>query len=99
MMMRRNGSSAAERKRIPRATVRRVMSTFAPYRWYLAGIALLVLASAGLGILTPFYLQALINDGLEKGNLSVITHYTILSLVVTIAATALALGYNYLSMT
>lgn len=92
------GASGASRKPIPRATVRRVIGTFAPYRWRLAAIALLVLASAGLGLLAPFFLEALINKGLLRRDMEVVRDYTILTLLVTIAGTALALGYSYLSM-
>jgi ATP-binding cassette subfamily B protein len=81
-----------------KATMRRVVRTFAPYRWQLVGIALLVLASAGLGLLSPFYLRTLINEGLLKQNLPLITHYTLLTLLVTIGSIVLALGYGYLSM-
>jgi ATP-binding cassette subfamily B protein len=92
------GASGGPRKPIPRATVRRVIGTFAPYRWSLAVIALLVLASAGLGLLAPFFLQALINEGLLRRDMEVVRDYTILTLLVTVAGTALALGYSYLSM-
>src|SRR5262249_42313116 len=79
-------------------TVRRVLRTFDPYRWHLAGIVLLVLAAAGLGLLSPFFLRTLINDGLLRRSLAVITRYTLLTLLVTIGGTALMLGYGYLSM-
>lgn len=86
------------KKPIARTTLKRVAGTFAPYSWQLAGIAALVLLSAALGLLTPFYLRALINDGLLKSNFPLITHYTILTLAVTLGSTALALGYGYLSL-
>jgi ATP-binding cassette subfamily B protein len=98
MMRSKAGSSGPPRKPIPRTTVHRVARTFGTYRWHLAGIALLVLVSAGLGLLSPFYLQTLINDGLLKRNMSVVTHYTLLSLLVTVGGTALMLGYSYFSM-
>jgi len=43
-------------------------------------------------------LRSLINDGLVPKNLGVVTHYTILTLLATIGATALALGYGWLSL-
>lgn len=79
-------------------SLRRVMSTFDPYRWELTGIALLVFVSAGLGLLSPFYLRTLINEGLLRRDLPVITHYTLLTLLATIGGIALSLGYGYLSM-
>lgn len=92
------GPPNAGRKTVPRTTMRRVLGTFSPYRWHLAGIVLLVLASAALGLLSPFYLRALINDGLLRRDLPVITHYTLLTLLVTLGSTALALGFGYLSL-
>jgi ATP-binding cassette, subfamily B, bacterial len=93
------GPPGASRKPITRATVQRVLRTFDPYRRQVAAIVVLVLASAGLGLLSPFFLRALINDGLLRHNLSVVTHYTLLTLLVTLGGTALTLAYSYLSMT
>jgi ATP-binding cassette, subfamily B, bacterial len=92
------GPPGAARKPIPRATVRRVLRTFDRYRWQLAGIALLVLAAVGLSLLSPFFLRTLINDGLMRRHMPVVTHYTLLTLLATIGSTALMLGYGYLSM-
>jgi len=92
------GPPGGPRRPIPRATVRRVLRTFGPYRWHVVGIVLLVLASAALGLLSPFFLRALINDGLLRRNLPVVTHYTLLTLLATLGGTGLMLGYGYLSM-
>ena len=78
--------------------MRRVVALFGTYKTHLAGIFVLVLGSAGVGLFAPFYLQSLINDGLLQKNLSVVTHYTLLTLVVTLGATILSLGYGYLSL-
>ncbi len=78
--------------------MRRVVALFGAYKLHLVGIFVLVLSSALVGLLAPFYLQSLINDGLLKNNLGVVTHYTVLTLVVTLGATVLALGYGYLSL-
>jgi len=92
------GARGAVRPPIPRATVRRVMRTFAPYRWHLAGIAVLVLASAGLGLLPPLFLRTITDEGLLRHNLAIVTYYTLLTLVLTLGGTALSLAYSYLSM-
>ncbi|MBW3638042.1 MAG: ABC transporter ATP-binding protein, partial [Armatimonadetes bacterium] len=89
---------APPRKSVSRATVRRVVGIFRPYHRYLAGIFLLVLLAAGVGLFAPFYLRALINDGLLQRDLAVVTHYTWLTLLVTVGAAALTLGYGYLSL-
>ncbi|HLV81455.1 MAG TPA: ABC transporter ATP-binding protein, partial [Chthonomonadaceae bacterium] len=83
---------------ISRTTVRRVMSTFRPYRPQLELTFVAVLASASLGLMSPFFLQTIINQGLLAGSLSVVTRFTIYTLIVTIGATAFSLGYSYLSV-
>ncbi len=84
--------------KIARVTLKRVFTTFTPYRAHLIGIVVLVLAAAAIGLLSPFFLQALINDGLLKSNLAVITRYTLLTLLVTLGSTALSLGFGYVSL-
>lgn len=81
-----------------RDTLRRVLTLFGAYRSHIAGIVLLVLASAAIGLLPPFFLQSLINDGLLRRDLAVVTHYTLLTLAATVGATLLSLGYGYLSL-
>jgi ATP-binding cassette subfamily B protein len=80
-----------------RETLRRAAATFSDHRAPIAGVALLVLASAALGLLSPFYLRTLINDGLLKRDMGVVTYYTLLTLGATLGSTVLALGYGYLS--
>jgi ATP-binding cassette subfamily B protein len=91
--------SGSPRKPIPRTTVRRVATTFSSYPWQLVGIVVLVLASAGTGLLAPFYLRTLINDGLLQRDMSVVTYTTLMALIATLGSTALGLGYIYLSLT
>ena len=93
-----SSASKSERRAVDKGTMRRVVRLFGAYRSHIAGIVALVLASAGVGLLAPFYLQSLINDGLLKRDLGVVTHYTLLTLVVTIGAAILSLGYGYLSL-
>src|SRR5690606_30862332 len=73
-------------------------TTFAPYRPHLAAIVVLVLAAAGIGLLSPFFLQTLINEGLLESNIAVVTRYTLLTLLVTLGSSALTLGFGYLSL-
>ncbi|HEX8236016.1 MAG TPA: ABC transporter ATP-binding protein [Abditibacteriaceae bacterium] len=92
-------SPGTHRKQIPRTTVRRVATTFSGYPWQLAGIVVLVLASAGIGLLSPFYLRTLINDGLLQRDMQVVTYSTLMALLATLGSTALGMGYIYLSLT
>ncbi len=93
------GKLPSDKKPAPkRATLRRVLVTFSDYRPHLIGIAILVLASAGLGLLSPFYLRTLIDEGLLKSNFGLITHYSLLTLAATLGATILGLGFGFLSL-
>jgi ATP-binding cassette subfamily B protein len=85
-------------KKPRKGSMRRVAALFGAYKSHIGGVVVLVLASAAIGLLPPFYLQALINEGLVKRNLDVVTHYTLLTIVVTLGGTALSLGYGYLSL-
>ena len=86
------------KKPIARTTVKRVFTTFASYRLYLVGILILVLCSAALGLLSPFFLRALINRGLLKNDLGVITHYSLLTLAATLGGMIFSLAFGYLSL-
>jgi len=78
--------------------MKRVFGLFKPYPAQMVWTVVLVLLSAGIGLATPFFLQTIINDGLIKHNLGVITEYTLLSVAATVISTGLGIGYGYLSV-
>jgi len=80
------GFHGGPQKKVDRATVRRVFALFKPYGLQTTWIVVFVLLSAGIGILTPFFLKEIINDGLVKNDLNVVAKYTILSLVATLGS-------------
>jgi len=94
----RGGPPPGPKKPLKADTGRRVVAAFLPYRLEVAGIGLAVLLSAGLGLLPPFLLQAIINRGLLARNMELVTRDTLLTLVATLAATALSLLYGYWSI-
>lgn len=97
----RNGSAAlgtSPKKPIKPETIKRVVASFRPYKPQVVWIAVAVLLSAALGLLSPFFLRIIVNQGLIALNLGVVTHYTLYTLVATIAATGFALAYGYLSI-
>jgi len=79
-------------------TRKRILECFKPYKGSISLIAVLVLASAGIGLYPAFALKAIINQGLVAHNISIITKYCLLSLLATVGATALTLGFGYLSI-
>ena len=74
------------------------MSLFAPYRQRVFAIVVLVLLSAGIGLLSPFFLEKIVNDGLLHLNLGVVEWYSFYTLLAILASTAFGLGFGYLSV-
>lgn len=88
----------AEKRTLNSHTLRRVIQLFRPYRGQVILTSILVLASAGVGLLSPFFLEVLINDGLLKKDFGVVTRYSTFTLVATLAGVALGLGFAYVSV-
>jgi len=97
-MMMRGGPPPGPKKPLKADTVRRVVQTFRPYRLEVAGITIAVLLAAGLGLLPPFLLRAIINRGLLARDIGLVTRDTLLTLGATLAATAFSLLYGYWSI-
>ena len=60
------------RRRIPRNTLRRVVGLYADYKLSLAIVALLVLVTAALGVVTPLLIQRVIDDALPQQNMGLL---------------------------
>ncbi len=97
-MMAMRGPVGGPRKPIKKETLRRVARSFGPYRPQVSLIVGAVLVSATLGLLSPFFLKIIINDGLLAQRLDVVSRYTIYTLFATIFGTLFALGYGYVSI-
>src|SRR5512142_241771 len=82
---------------IKKETVRRIAATFSPYKPQVAMTAVAVIGAAGLGLLSPFFLQVIVNRGLLGRDMGVVASYSIYTLAATITSTALSLAYGYLS--
>ena len=89
---------APSKKGMNKQTVKRVIALFSEHRPTLALIVVLVLASAATGILPPYYLRKIVDEGFGPRNLDVVTHYTLLTLAATLGSTAFNLAYGYLSV-
>jgi len=92
------GGSKGPPKPINKASLRRVVSLFAPYKRNVAWTVLLVLLSAGLGILSPFFLKIIVNEGLLDKKLDVVTRFSVYTLLATLGGTAFGLGFAYVSV-
>ena len=87
-----------EPRKLDRRTVRRVAALFKPYGVQVSLTFILVLISAGLSLLTPFFLQRIIDDGLRRSQFAVITSFTLYTLAAVIGSTVASLGFGYLSV-
>jgi ATP-binding cassette subfamily B protein len=57
-----------------------------------------VLLSAGLGLLSPFFLKIIVNDGLLNHHLDTVMKFSALTMAATLGSTALGLGFAYVSV-
>lgn len=92
------GGGPPSKKKVDKATMRRVFTLFKPYKVQMSWTVLFVLISAIIGMATPFFLREIINEGIQKSNLSIVARFTIYTLIVTLASTGLSVLYGYLSV-
>ncbi len=93
-----HGMSAGGPRKLKPGTVRRVIATFRPYKAQALATAVTVLVAVVLGLLPPWFLQIIIDQGLTKKDLHVVTVYSVWTIVATVAASALTLLYGYWSV-
>ncbi len=91
--------SKQQRKSLNRAVLRRVAGLFKPHKGLAIGTALVVLVSSVLGVAPPFLLQLLIDRGLMKGDLGLVTRLSLLTVVVVLSAAGLTLVYGWMGAT
>jgi ATP-binding cassette subfamily B protein len=81
-------SDPGERKVQNREITRRVAAFFGPHRKMIIFTMFAVLAGVVFGLLPPIFLKTLIDEGLTKKNLTVVTEFSILTIIATIFSTA-----------
>ncbi|MBX3119205.1 MAG: ABC transporter ATP-binding protein [Fimbriimonadaceae bacterium] len=93
------GSSGGEQPaKVDRAIMRRVFGLFLPYKRdvILTGIAVLI--GVLLGIVPPYFVQIIIDDGIQYKNLNVIATYSLMTVLVVLAGAGMTLLYGYWSV-
>jgi ATP-binding cassette subfamily B protein len=90
--------TAPEKKSINRVIVKRVIGLFGPHKSAVMAMVGTVLLAVLLGVVPPFLLQIIIDKGLHSNDLSIITKYSALTIVITLAAAGTTLLYGYQSV-
>jgi len=82
--------SAAERQQAREVSLRRIARLFTPYRWSVAGVVAIIVASSVVGLASPFLLRAVIDDALPQQDLRLLVLLT--AGMVAVAALTSVLG-------
>ena len=82
--------SAAEKAQAREVSLRRIGRLFGPYRWQLAVVTAIIVASSLVGLASPFLLRAVIDTALPDRNLRLLAWLVIA--MVAVAAVTSALG-------
>lgn len=85
-------------RQLDRALLRRILGLFAPHRVQVIRTIFAVIIGVVLGIVPPFLVQHIVDDGLSKGNLNVIASYSGLTLIAVLAGAGMTLLYGYWSV-
>src|ERR1035437_7685178 len=96
-MMHGDGGEKPPKKLKP-GTLKRVLSSFRPYKGQVGMTLVTVFIAVLLGLLPPLYLIHIVDDGIRKNNLHVTAYYSIWTIVMTILAAGLTLLYGYWSV-
>jgi ATP-binding cassette subfamily B protein len=87
---RRRTVSAAEKEQAREVSLRRIGRLFRPYRWPLAAVVAIIIASSAVAMASPFLLRGVIDTALPERDLSLLTWLT--AGMVAVAALTSALG-------
>jgi ATP-binding cassette subfamily B protein len=86
-------------KKVKPGTARRTLAFAAPYSGLLALFLLVVILGATVGIASPLIFREIINDGILKGNSSLIIQLALLIAVLGVLDVAIGMLQTYLSAT
>lgn len=81
-----------------RLTVRRIVALFKPHKAEVIKTVLAVMVGVLLGLIPPFFLQKIIDDGFQQHHLDTIILYSLLNVVAVLAGASVTLLYGYWSV-
>ena len=94
--MRREAGAEPTRRRVDR---RRLLRLFRPYRLRLGAVLFLILISAGLGMVSPFLLRAVLDDAIPDSDTTCSRRWSSGMIAIAIATGALGVAQTLLSNT
>jgi ATP-binding cassette subfamily B protein len=86
------------KRQLDRAMVRRILGLFRPHARMVWLTLLAVVVGVLLGLLPPFFLQHIIDVGLQQRRLEVIAEFSLLTVLAVIAGAGVTLLYGYWSV-
>lgn len=89
--------SAAEKKQAREVSLRRIGALFTPYRWPLAVVIAIIVASSIVGLASPFLLRAVIDTALPDRNLTLLVWLTIGMVAVAAVSSAFGVVQTWIS--
>lgn len=92
------GSPEPSGKPMEKASVRRVVASFRPYKLQVWTVVVLVAASVVCGIIPAFLLKDIIDQGIAKHDLAITAKLSIETIIVTILASGFTFWYGYISV-
>ncbi len=95
-MMQRGGPPG--NKKLNKANLKRVTALFQPHSGRLWFIGILVIVTAAIGLAPPFLLERIVNDGLLKRDLNLVTQMSVLTMIALLASSLLGWWFGYLSV-
>jgi ATP-binding cassette, subfamily B, bacterial len=75
----------------------RILALFRPYRFRLTVVLVMIVFSAGLSMVSPFLLQAVLDDGIFKHETTLLTELVAGMIAIAIATNAFSVWQTYLS--
>ncbi|QYK53794.1 MAG: ABC transporter ATP-binding protein [Fimbriimonadaceae bacterium] len=83
------------KKQLDKAMIRRIVGLFAPHKKMVFLTTLAVLVGVLLGIVPPYLIMKIIDEGITHKNLGVIAQYSILMLFAVLGGAGMTLLYGY----
>jgi len=85
-------------KKLDRVTLRRIGRLFKPHKALVVKTLLAMVLGVTLGIVPPYLLRTLFDDGISAQNMGIVTEMSILTIVITLVAAGMTLLYGYFSV-